>query len=54
MPSWDTIMSDEEIWMVVSFIKHSDKLPPEVTAEWEKMASTPGEIEEHTPEQHKR
>jgi hypothetical protein len=54
MPSWDTIMSDEEIWMIVSFIKHSDKLPPEVTAEWEKMASAPGEIEEHTPEQHKR
>ena len=54
MPSWDNIMSDEEMWMVVSFIKHSDKLPPEVQAEWVKMAATPGEIEEHTPEQHKR
>ena len=54
MPAWDKVMSDEEMWMVVSFIKHSDKLPAEVKAEWEKMAATPGEIEEHTPEQHKR
>jgi len=54
MPAWDTIMSDEEIWTIVSFIKHSDKLPPEVQAEWVKSAAEPGEIEEHTPEQHKR
>jgi hypothetical protein len=45
-------MSDDEIWKIVAFIKHSDKLPPEVQSYWEKMASTPGEIEEHTPEQH--
>lgn len=52
MPSWDGVMSDEEMWKVIAFIKHSDKLPPDVQTAWQKMASTPGEIEEHTPEQH--
>ena len=52
MPSWDGIMSDEEMWQVVAFIKHSNKLPPETAAAWQKLASTPTEIEEHTPEQH--
>jgi mono/diheme cytochrome c family protein len=52
MPSWDAIMSDDEIWKVVAFITHSDKLPPEVQAAWQKAAATPGTMEEHTPEQH--
>jgi mono/diheme cytochrome c family protein len=52
MPSWTGILSDEEMWKVVAFIKHSDKLPPETQAAWQSLASTPGEIEEHTPEQH--
>ena len=52
MPSWDGIMSDEEIWKVVAFVKHSEKLPPETQAAWQKLASEPGEIDEHTPEQH--
>ena len=52
MPSWDGIMSDEEIWKVIAFLKHTDKLPPETQEAWQKLASEPGEIEEHTPEQH--
>lgn len=52
MPTWDGILSDDEIWAIIAFIKHSDKLPADVQAAWQKMASTPGEIEEHTPEQH--
>jgi thiosulfate dehydrogenase len=52
MPSWDGVMSDEEMWKVIAFIKHSGKLPPETAAAWQKLASTPGEIDEHTPEQH--
>jgi thiosulfate dehydrogenase len=52
MPSWDGIMSDDEIWKVVAFLKHSDKLPPETAAAWQALASEPGAIEEHTPEQH--
>ena len=52
MPAWDGILSDEEMWKVIAFIKHSDKLPPDVQSAWQRMAATPGEIEEHTPEQH--
>lgn len=52
MPSWDGVLSDDEMWKIVAFIKHSDKLPPETQAAWLQLASTPGEIEEHTPEQH--
>ena len=52
MPTWDGILSDDEMWKVISFIKHSDKLPPDVQSYWQKMAATPGEIEEHTSEQH--
>jgi len=39
MPTWDGILSDEEIWKVVAFIKHSNALPPEVAAAWKKMAA---------------
>jgi mono/diheme cytochrome c family protein len=52
MPAWDGILSDEEMWKVIAFIKRSDKLPPEVQAAWQRMATEPGEIGEHTPEQH--
>ena len=54
MPSWDGIMSDEEIWKVIAFLKHADKLPPEAAAAWQSLASEPGTIGEHTPEQHER
>ena len=30
MPTWDGVMSDEEMWKIIAFIKHSDKLPPDV------------------------
>ena len=52
MPAWDTILSDGEIWAVVAFIKHSDRLPPETAAAWRRFATAPGAIQEHTPEQH--
>jgi mono/diheme cytochrome c family protein len=52
MPAWTGVMSDEEMWKVVAFIKHSDQLPPETKAAWQTLAATPGQIEEHTPEQH--
>ena len=52
MPAWDGILSDDEMWKIIAFIKHSDQLPPEVQAAWQRMAATPGEIEEHTPEKH--
>jgi thiosulfate dehydrogenase len=52
MPSWDGILSDDEMWKIIAFIKHSDTLPPDVQSSWQRMAATPGQIEEHTPEQH--
>ena len=52
MPAWDRILSDDEMWKVIAFVKHSDKLPPDVQSYWQTMAGTPGTIEEHSPEQH--
>ena len=44
MPTWDGIMSDEEIWKVIAFIKHSNALPPETAAAWQKLAAEPTTI----------
>ena len=52
MPTWDAILSDDEMWKVMAFIKDSDTLPPGVQASWQEMAGEPGAIEEHTPAQH--
>jgi mono/diheme cytochrome c family protein len=40
MPTWDGVLSDDEIWQTVTFIKHSNKLPPDVDAAWHAMAAT--------------
>jgi len=34
MPAWGGILSDEEIWQLVSLLKNSQDLPPTVEAEW--------------------
>ena len=34
MPGWGSMLSDEEIWGVVSLLKNSQDLPPSVEAEW--------------------
>lgn len=41
MPAWDGILSDDEMWQTVAFIKHSNKLPPDVEAGWRKLAAAP-------------
>ena len=38
MPAWDAVLTDQEIWTVVAFIKHSDKLPPEALKAWKDAA----------------
>jgi mono/diheme cytochrome c family protein len=38
MPGWDGILTDHEIWTVVAFIKHSNKLPPEAMKAWKEAA----------------
>ncbi|MES1254282.1 MAG: cytochrome c [Acidobacteriota bacterium] len=34
MPAWDGVLSDEAMWKIIAFIKHSHTLPPEVEAAW--------------------
>ncbi len=56
MPSWDGIISDEQIWKIVTFLKHQDKLPPEVQSAWQMMANkgdeaAEGEHKEEQPQQ---
>jgi mono/diheme cytochrome c family protein len=41
MPAWDGILSDDEIWKVIAFVKHSDKLPPDAQAAWQAAAGLP-------------
>ena len=35
MPAWTGILSDDDMWKIVAFIKNSDKLPPETLAAWQ-------------------
>jgi mono/diheme cytochrome c family protein len=39
MPSWDGVLSDDEMWKIVAFIKHSNQLPPEVRSAWQASAA---------------
>ncbi len=34
MPAWGGMLSEEEIWQIVSLLKNSQDLPPSVEAEW--------------------
>ena len=46
MPAWSAVLSDDDIWKVVAFIKRSDKLPPEAKAAWQRAAAEPGTVAE--------
>ena len=49
MPAWKQALSEQEIWQVTTFLSHMDKLPPQVSAEWKKSAST-SQSESSTPD----
>jgi mono/diheme cytochrome c family protein len=34
MPAWSGMLSDDEIWQIVSLLKNSQDLPPSVEDEW--------------------
>jgi len=34
MPAWGSMLTDEEIWQLVSLLKNSQDLPPSVEAQW--------------------
>jgi mono/diheme cytochrome c family protein len=42
MPAWDGILSDDLMWKIIAFLKHSGKLPPEAQAAWQQAAASPG------------
>jgi mono/diheme cytochrome c family protein len=42
MPAWEKTMKDEDIWRVITFVKHSDKLPPSVQEMWQTFGTPSG------------
>lgn len=37
MPSWKAALTDQQIWTLALFLKHMDKLPPDVESIWQKI-----------------
>jgi len=35
MPAWGAMLSDDEIWQIVSLLKNAQDLPPSVESEWQ-------------------
>jgi mono/diheme cytochrome c family protein len=34
MPAWDKTLTDQEMWKIITFLSHMDKLPPAVQEYW--------------------
>ncbi len=49
MPSWTGVISDDDLWKVIAFVKHSNNLPPDVQMMWEQAAKGPSTTNEVTP-----
>lgn len=47
MPSWDGTLTDDEMWKIIAFVKHSKSLPPDVQAAWQKTAAEGEEPADH-------
>jgi mono/diheme cytochrome c family protein len=45
MPTWSGVLSDDQIWEVVAFIKRSGSLPPDVAAAWSRAAADPARLD---------
>ncbi len=39
MPSWGGILTDDQLWKVILFVKNSNKLPPDVQMAWQEIAT---------------
>jgi|SRR5579872_179546 len=39
MPSWDKVLTDDQIWKVVAFLSTMDKLPPSLQQQWQGNAA---------------
>jgi mono/diheme cytochrome c family protein len=42
MPAWGSMLSEEEIWQIVSLLKNSQDLPPSVESEWSEPKNKTG------------
>ena len=40
MPAWGNTLSDQQIWTLVTFLSHMDKLPAAGEQEWQKAAGS--------------
>lgn len=49
MPSWTGVLSDDQIWQVVAFVKHSANLPPEAQEAW-RLAAAPVAVNAAPPQ----
>lgn len=43
MPAWGKTLSDQQIWTLVTFLSHMEKLPPAVQELWEAPKESPKE-----------
>lgn len=42
MPAWKSVLNDQQMWQVTTFLSHMDKLPPQVSDAWKAMAGGSG------------
>jgi mono/diheme cytochrome c family protein len=38
MPAWNSLLKEQEMWQVITFLSHMDKLPPQVAEQWKAIA----------------
>jgi mono/diheme cytochrome c family protein len=43
MPAWAGMLSDDEIWQIVSLLKNWKDLPPSVETEWKAPKTKPAQ-----------
>ena len=43
MPAWGSMLSDQEIWQIVSLFRNSQDLPPSVETEWNAPETKPAQ-----------
>jgi hypothetical protein len=42
MPAWKGALNENEIWQVIAFLGHIDKLSPDVMMKWKNASFSPG------------
>ncbi|HZT70531.1 MAG TPA: c-type cytochrome [Terriglobia bacterium] len=49
MPAWGSVLSDQQIWTITTFLSHMEKLPPAAEEEWQKPPTPPVQTTGGTP-----